>query len=254
MLIRIAAIVLVCAMAGWISGAATAEASPVAQSQGSWGTQGLMHTVQWGDTLWGIARRYGTNVQAIQVANGLHSSQIYAGQRLVIPRGHQYTPVPQLPGGRAYVVRWGDTLWRIALRHGTTVGAIMRANGLVSHHIYAGQRLFVPIYSPQPQPTLVPTPEPQLPEVVISPWSGPPGTWVAVRLVRFPAWEVAQIRAAPYGEDSAPVTYVRTDGAGNAVTHVRADGARGVNLVISARTSGAGWARPTYASALFKVR
>jgi len=44
-----------------------------------------------------------------------------------------------------YVVRWGDTLYSIARRHGTTVWALARANHLLNHHvIYAGQRLTIP--------------------------------------------------------------------------------------------------------------
>jgi LysM repeat protein len=43
--------------------------------------------VRWGDTLWGLSRRYGTTVWAIVRANNLRSTTIYAGQRLVIPAG-----------------------------------------------------------------------------------------------------------------------------------------------------------------------
>jgi hypothetical protein len=77
---------------------------------------------------------------------------------------------------------------------------------------------------------------------------------VVVRIVGFPAWDVLQVGVAPYGADFAPVTAVRTNASGSAVTQVRAHGAPGVNLVIAAKNSGAGWTRPTYASALFRVR
>jgi LysM repeat protein len=51
------------------------------------------------------------------------------------------TPVPQ----RTYVVQEGDTLHDIALRFGTTVEAIQRANGLAdSDLIVVGQRLLIP--------------------------------------------------------------------------------------------------------------
>jgi lipoprotein-anchoring transpeptidase ErfK/SrfK len=44
-----------------------------------------------------------------------------------------------------YVVRWGDTLYSIALRYGTTMWALARANNLLNHNaIYAGQRLTIP--------------------------------------------------------------------------------------------------------------
>jgi LysM repeat protein len=48
--------------------------------------------VRRGDTLYSIARRYGTTVQAIMRTNGLRSSRIYVGQRLIIP-GFQPDPV-----------------------------------------------------------------------------------------------------------------------------------------------------------------
>jgi murein endopeptidase len=42
--------------------------------------------VESGETLWGIARRHGCTVEAIQRANDLRGSTIYAGQKLVVPR------------------------------------------------------------------------------------------------------------------------------------------------------------------------
>ncbi len=45
------------------------------------------HTVQTGDSMWGIARRYGTTMEAIRAANGMKSvfDPIYPGDRLVVP-------------------------------------------------------------------------------------------------------------------------------------------------------------------------
>lgn len=54
--------------------------SPAASYSGA-GT----HTVASGDTLWGLARKYGTTVGAIQAANGLTSTNIRTGQTLTIP-------------------------------------------------------------------------------------------------------------------------------------------------------------------------
>ncbi len=51
------------------------------------------------------------------------------------------------------VVQWGDTLYRIAARHGTTVDVLVRANNLPNpNFVYAGQRLVIPSASPQPPP------------------------------------------------------------------------------------------------------
>lgn len=96
------------------------------------------YTVRPGDTLLGIAARHGLSVSQLARANGLRwNSWVYAGQRLIIP-GSQPGP------STVYVVQRGDTLSSIARRFGTTVGAIMRANGLTSTRIYAGQWLAIP--------------------------------------------------------------------------------------------------------------
>ena len=127
-----------------IPGAASSASS---NNSGSASTSGT-YTVRRGDTLSGIASRHRTTVAAIMQANNLRSSIIYAGQRLVIPgassgsAANSGTSQPASSG--TYTVRRGDTLFGIASRHGTTVAAIMQANGLRSSVIYAGQRLKVP--------------------------------------------------------------------------------------------------------------
>jgi LysM repeat protein len=55
------------------------------------------------------------------------------------------SPTPVSPSQPTiYVVRRGDTLYSIARRHGTTVEAIMAANGLTNYNIYVGQQLQIP--------------------------------------------------------------------------------------------------------------
>jgi LysM repeat protein len=104
--------------------------------------QAQVHIVQRGETLFSIAVRYGTTTQAIASANGLSNpNYIYAGQRLRIPSAGGGA----VATGDTYTVRHGDTLYSIAARHGTTVSAIMSANGLANaSYIYAGQRLTIP--------------------------------------------------------------------------------------------------------------
>jgi LysM repeat protein len=55
-------------------------------------------------------------------------------------------PVQHIPSGCRYrhLVSWGDTLYSIARRYGTTVDAIKRANGITGNTIYAGRSLCIP--------------------------------------------------------------------------------------------------------------
>jgi LysM repeat protein len=103
-------------------------------------------TVQWGDTLSGLASLCGTTTQAIQAANPGLGSWVYAGQVLYIPTGYTSTPVYSPSYGGAYVVQWGDTLGKIAVSRGTSIGSILAANPQIGNAslIYAGQVINLP--------------------------------------------------------------------------------------------------------------
>jgi lipoprotein-anchoring transpeptidase ErfK/SrfK len=102
------------------------------------------YIVQPGDTLLRIAARHGVSASQLAYANGLHwTSWVYVGQRLTIPG--QTTGSPHPSGTSTYVVRRGDTLTRIAVRHGVSVSSLARANGLHLYSwVYVGQRLTIP--------------------------------------------------------------------------------------------------------------
>jgi N-acetylmuramoyl-L-alanine amidase len=97
------------------------------------------YTVVAGDTLFLLAQRFGTTVQAIMELNGLTSTNLSIGQVLKIP-GQAPTP----PSYFNYTVVAGDTLFRLAQRFGTTVQAIIQLNGLTSTNLYIGQVLKIP--------------------------------------------------------------------------------------------------------------
>ena len=111
----------------------------------AWGGCSTYITVQWGDTLSGIARLCGTTVSAIQAANPGLGTWVYAGQVLYIPTGYSPAPAYPAPGG-TYVVQWGDTLANIASRAGVSVNAMLAANPSIGNasYIYAGQVLNIP--------------------------------------------------------------------------------------------------------------
>jgi len=109
-----------------------------------------VHVVQRGENLYRIAIRYGTSVQAIMNANGLSNSNfIWVGQRLVIPgsggSGSSSSGNSGSSGGGVHVVQYGQNLSQIARYYGTSVQAIMNANGLSNpNFIWVGQRLRLP--------------------------------------------------------------------------------------------------------------
>jgi LysM repeat protein len=103
-------------------------------------------TVQWGDTLSGIASLCGTTADAIRAANPELGWWVYAGQVLYIPTGSS-APVYYPPaGGGTYVVQWGDTLASIASCYGISVNDLLAANPNIwsASWIYAGQVLNIP--------------------------------------------------------------------------------------------------------------
>ncbi len=115
-----------------VSGLASALAFPVGADDG------VFHTVQWGDTLSGIAWRYRVKVADIVDANDLtNANAIYAGQKLRIPiEAGAYTE---------HVVASGETLLTIAHKYGVSYWDIMLRNGLANPNaIVAGQKLAIP--------------------------------------------------------------------------------------------------------------
>ncbi|ABP88927.1 lysin [Lactobacillus phage phiPYB5] len=99
----------------------------------STGTQA--YTVRYGDTLSGIASRYGTSTSTLASLNGISNPNwIYPGQVLKLSGGSS---------ARSYTVRSGDTLSGIASRLGTSWTALKAKNGLANANlIYPGQTLY----------------------------------------------------------------------------------------------------------------
>ena len=107
------------------------------------------YVVQSGDTLFSIATRYGTTVDAISQANGIvDPTQLYVGQELTIPTGGEVVSPPSEPstGGTTYVVQPSDpNLFRIATRYGISWQRLAAYNGITAPYvIYPGMVLEIP--------------------------------------------------------------------------------------------------------------
>ena len=101
----------------------------------------LSYVVKSGDTLYAIASRYGTTVDAIKSLNNLTSNTLSVGQVLKIPSSNNGGSTENYV---SYVVKSGDTLYAIASRYGTTVDAIKSLNNLTSNTLSVGQVLKIP--------------------------------------------------------------------------------------------------------------
>lgn len=114
-----------------LAGSAPAPAPAPAGGGGS-------YTVVRGDTLSGIAQRFGTNYQTLAAINGIADpNKIYPGQVIKLPGGG--APAPQ---SQTYTVKSGDTLSGIASKFGTSWQRLQQLNGIPdANRIYPGQVL-----------------------------------------------------------------------------------------------------------------
>ena len=115
-------------------------AVPTLASASALASAAQTYTVQRGDTLSGIAARFGTTVaELVRLNNIADPDRIYEGDRLIIrARGES-------GGTTTYVVQRNDNLTSIAARFGTTVAELVRLNNIANpDRIYEGQVLIVP--------------------------------------------------------------------------------------------------------------
>ena len=142
-------------------------------SVSAWGCPNYI-TVQWGDTLSGIAAQCGTTVEAIQLANPGLAWWVYAGQVLCIPTGYTNVPVSYPTYGNSYVVQQGDTLGKIAARLGIRLSDVLAVNPQIWNPslIYVGQVINLPAGISVPPPVYNPPPsQPNYPTTPVESYS-----------------------------------------------------------------------------------
>lgn len=104
----------------------------------------IKYRVSRGDTLGAIAARHQVSISTIKSANNVKGSTIFVGQVLSIPNATTPKYVSRNAAAGKYRVSSGDTLGRIAERHGVSVSAIKSANNISGSTIMAGQTLKIP--------------------------------------------------------------------------------------------------------------
>jgi LysM repeat protein len=112
------------------------------------------HVIKSGDTISGLAKRYGVSERSIMDANPtVRARSLQLNQTLVIPKASPARATGTGSGalattgtatGEVYVVKSGDTLTRIARQHGVTVRQLREANGIRGDRIMPNQRLTLP--------------------------------------------------------------------------------------------------------------
>ncbi len=95
------------------------------------------HTVQQGETLWGIARQFDISIKSLQTWNGIEDAFIKPGQVLVVDEKQQKD--------REYTVATGDTLYSIARKFGLPVEELARQNSIaLTTTLLVGTTLKIP--------------------------------------------------------------------------------------------------------------
>jgi len=126
-----------------IPGKGTTYASQPEQPQSSPSRIPAFHVVRRGDSLWNIARKYGTTTQDIQKLNGLTGTHLYQGQKLKLAAA----PGPSkqtVDGMKTYQVKSGDSPFKISQIHQMPLDRFLKINRLSPRStIFPGQQVYV---------------------------------------------------------------------------------------------------------------
>lgn len=108
-------------------------------SEGTTSSNNEYYTVQKGDTLYSIANKYGLTVAELKKLNNLTSNLLSIGQKLKVTNNSSSNNSDNI-----YIVKSGDTLYKIARMYNTTVTNLLELNNLSTSNLSIGQKLVVP--------------------------------------------------------------------------------------------------------------
>lgn len=113
-----------------------------------------IHVVKRGETLLGIANRYGTTMTKLMQQNSLKKEGVWVGQKLKVPAGSNIAATAtstaksktasNKPKRVTHTVKRGDTLTKIAASYGVSMSKIQQANKMKSGEVQIGQTLVIP--------------------------------------------------------------------------------------------------------------
>ena len=101
----------------------------------------FMYTVKKGDTLYKIAQKYNTTVQEIIKLNNLANTNLTIGQIIRIPETYTKEDAMILPNYINYIVKKGDSLYKIASQNNISIETLMKDNALTNDNLTIGQIL-----------------------------------------------------------------------------------------------------------------
>lgn len=110
---------------------------------------GTQYTVKAGDSVWGIANRYGISMNDLISWNNIKDNLIYPGQVLTVSKSatddnHSGTTNPTTPtNGDQYTVKAGDSVWAIANKYGISMNDLISWNHITNNLIHPGDVLIV---------------------------------------------------------------------------------------------------------------
>ncbi len=176
---------------------------PLGLSQASMPAQrATVYTVRSGDTVYGLARRFGVSIESLAWANGLTATSIQhlkTGQKLWIPATN----------GVLYTTAKGDTVTSIAQRFHVSMQSILAYNLFTNPGVLPpGTKIMVPgateklvnwIQAPAPPAPTAPPPAPTgYSQVTGGYTSAPPGPWPNHFYFGQCTWYVATLRYIPW--------------------------------------------------------